>query len=305
MASESYPLVIRKYRVEHRKPELQSEQVFRYDADTNIVEQKDYQVLDIYDEEAWEYVESKYLTRHVISEYDEKGCYHRVECSRDELDRHADDPFEDVDTTFFRVEYFYSTLADGKNQHICLTAEDSIVRLFDSNCCLLGSKTYLRATGQMYEREDVTWSEDSLELHCVRYEPFETYHTHEVYNKEGDRTLFENEYERQTIRYWYRANGEIYKSYMRNYELRNGKWKLTDYSWIYPKYRHGYTEVNGLGAGAAISIREKYNKHGDLVSSYEVVGVACLIPFTTKYVYEYEYPEDSEDSEDPEDSEEE
>lgn len=302
VAEERCPLVIRKYEVVRRKPELRIEEVLRYDADTNIVEQWDYQVLDIFDEEEWGYREVKYLTQHVISEYDEMGCYHRLEYNRDELDRHADDPYEDADTSFYCTEYFYTKTADGLNRNFCITAEDSIVETFDAQCNLLSSQTYLRTNGLLYERVEVEWSADSLEAHYTRYVyyPFitepemapnlsEIYHSREVYNKAGDMTLYEDETKRQTIRYWYRPNGDIRKSYMRNYALRNGKWKCTDYSWIYANYRHGYTEVDGLRVGAAISIRDKYNQYGDMLSSYEVIGVACLIPFTNKTVYEYEY----------------
>lgn len=302
MASESYPLVIRKYKEVRHKQEKILEQVFRYDTDTNLVEQKEYQILDLFDKNSWSYKEGKYITFHKISEYNETGCYHSIEYSRAELNPNADDPFEYADTTFCREEYFFSYLEGGKSQTICITDEDSIVEIYDSHCRLQNSQTFCRANGLLYEKIVVEWSADSLEAKYARYVYSKIKHiremapnkcgvhrSHELYNEEGDRTLFEDENTRQTIRYWYRSNGEIRKSYMRNYKLRNGKWKCTDYSWIHAHYRHGYTEVEGLKVGAALSVRDKYNNQGDLIFTREVFGVACLIPFTNKFVYEYEY----------------
>lgn len=297
-AVETYPLSIRKFEKDKSGYKLLSAQNFRYDADTNLVEKIEHQIVNFWDEDEGDYVERKYVTKHVVSEYNEQGCYHEVELLRDELHRHYldEDDLAELDTSFIRVEYFFTYKDNGDSQTICLIENDSSVSNFDAYCRLLSSKTYDRETGNLTKDEAVTWSPDSLQKHTVINEYMQgsteianTYHEYEEFDSRGNTLRYETDDERLVSRYWYSAKGKFRKAYAQHYEQKNGKWKRVSYQWVHPRYEHGFTKSTGLRVGASISSHDKCNSNGDVIKTHEIVSLACLIPFTNRYFFEYEY----------------
>lgn len=266
-ATNRYPLGILEFEKHGSRYNLIEEQAFRYDADTNVVESIRYQILSapfFYDEDD-AYSERKYMTEHIISEYNEQGCYHSVEYSREKWDHQA----VDEDTILRCTEYFYDILDSGGSRTICLTENDSTVSLFDAYCRLLGSQTFDRKTGELMDYEEVTWSSDSLQMWSV------------------------SKNERNYTRYWYDSNGAILKQHEQYYERHKGKWKCISNLWGRPHYTHGFVREDTSMVICPVSTRTKFNKEGDVISGYSVTALACLIPFSCRYFYEYVYIDDA------------
>lgn len=258
-AEDHFPIRIERFEKHGSQKELSSVQEFRYDADTNMVESIEYQIIhDRIDEIN---TERKYMTEHIISEYNEQGCYHSIEYSRENWNPLT----ADEDTIFKCTEYFYDILDSGNKQTICLTENDSTMSLFDACCRLLGSQTFDRKTGELTDYKDVTWSSDSLQMWSV------------------------SKNERQFSRYWYDSDGEIRKQHHEYYEKRNGKWKRMSNLWQRPHYFHGFGRVDPSMVICPFSAWCKFNKDGDIISSFSIDALACLIPFFNRLFYEYEY----------------
>lgn len=262
-AEDHFPIRIERFEKHGSQKELSSVQEFRYDADTNMVESIEYQIIhDRIDEIN---TERKYMTEHIISEYNEQGCYHSIEYSRENWNLLT----ADEDTILKCTEYFYDILDSGNKQTICLTENDSTVSLFDAYCRLLGSQTFDRKTGELMDYEEVTWSSDSLQMWSV------------------------SKNERIYTRYWYDSNGAILKQHEQYYERHKGKWKCISNLWGRPHYTHGSVREDTSMVICPVSTRTKFNKEGDVISGYSVTALACLIPFSCRYFYEYVYLDDA------------